>query len=326
MPPGPTVPSGPPGVSIFSLEGRQAPALYLIGWVGSILGLAIVVTSFASGGALSGGWLFLVGIVILALGLLAATGSQAVERSRRVDLPYRGPSPVLAFATVIVLTVIATVAILAPLAVLGLDPGSPAATAISLLITLAAYVAVVRLFVVGPGALSWSDMGLRSTLPNALRDLGVGALLAVPVLVVTLILGAVMSRFLQPAPGPLPEATDTAGLFANLLTAAVLAPIGEELFFRGFTTTAWARAYGPPQAVIRGAVFFAAAHVLALVDTSFELGLQHALFAFVTLLPVAVVLGWLYLARRSLYAPIGLHSAFNAIQVLLLFSVAGLGP
>ena len=70
------MPSGPPGVSIFSLEGRSAPALYLIGWVGSILGLAIVVTSFASGGALSGAWLFLAGIVILALGLLAATGSR----------------------------------------------------------------------------------------------------------------------------------------------------------------------------------------------------------------------------------------------------------
>ncbi len=35
-----------------------------------------------------------------------------------------------------------------------------------------------------------------------------------------------------------------------------------------------------------------------------------------------MTLGWLFLSRRSLYAAIGLHGAFNGIQVLLLY-VAG---
>ena len=39
-----------------------------------------------------------------------------------------------------------------------------------------------------------------------------------------------------PAPRPLPETGDPLGLLANLVTAAILAPIGEELFFRGFLT------------------------------------------------------------------------------------------
>ena len=30
--------------------------------------------------------------------------------------------------------------------------------------------------------------------------------------------------------------------------------------------------------------------------------------------------GWVFLARRSLYASIGLHAAFNAIQVILLYA------
>jgi membrane protease YdiL (CAAX protease family) len=69
-------------------------------------------------------------------------------------------------------------------------------------------------------------------------------------------------------------------------------------------------------------VFFAFAHVLTLFDASFEVGLQRAAFSFVVLLPVAVTLGWLFLARRTLYAPVGLHAAFNGIQVVLLY-VAG---
>ena len=110
---------------------------------------------------------------------------------------------------------------------------------------------------------------------------------------------------------------------ANLVSAAILAPIGEELFFRGFATTAWARALGPAAAIVRGAVFFAFAHVLTLFDASFETGAQRALFSFLALLPVAVALGWVFLRRRSLYAAIGLHGAFNGIQLLLLLAATG---
>ena len=119
----------------------------------------------------------------------------------------------------------------------------------------------------------------------------------------------------------LPEATDALGMVANLVTAAILAPIGEELFFRGFATTAWARAYGAGSAIIRGALFFAIAHVVTLFDATFEVGAQRALFSFLALLPVALALGWVFLQRRSLYAAIGLHGAFNAIQLVLLLAV-----
>jgi membrane protease YdiL (CAAX protease family) len=121
----------------------------------------------------------------------------------------------------------------------------------------------------------------------------------------------------------LPEATDVGGIIANLLSAALLAPVGEEIFFRGFATTAWARSSGARTAILRGALFFAFAHVVTLVDASFAEGAQRALYSFVALLPVSIVLGWLYLGRRSLYASIGLHAAFNAIQVLLLVAVTG---
>ena len=260
-------------------------------------------------------------MVLLGIGLTFAAGSQAIERGRRPDLAYRGPSPVLAFLVVVVLTFVALIVVLAPLSALGLDARSPAATTLNLLITMVLYVAVIRLLVVGPGALSWREMGVVRPDAGALRDLLLGALLAIPVVVVTLVLGGLLSRFLEPSPSTLPDATDAAGIVANLVTAAILAPIGEELFFRGFTTTAWARTSGARAAIVRGAVFFALAHVLTLFDASFGTGAQRALFSFVALLPVGLALGWVFLSRRSLYAAIGLHSAFNAIQVLALLAV-----
>jgi membrane protease YdiL (CAAX protease family) len=273
-------------------------------------------------GTIAAALLFLIGLLLLGVGLVAASGSQAIERARRPDLAYRGPSPVLAFFAVFAVTLVLFVVVLAPLVALGLDPTAPVTTTISLLVTAFVYVGVVRLLVVGPGALSWAEMGLRVPAGRAVVDLSVGALLAVPVLVLTLLLSGLLSTFLQPAPSPLPSTVDVWGLVANLISAMIIAPLSEELFFRGFATTAWAKALGPRAAIVRGALFFAFAHVVAQLDPSFAEGAQRALFSFVALLPVSLTLGWLFLARRSLAASIGLHATFNGIQVVLAYAIA----
>lgn len=316
-------PAGSSGPGLFSLEGRRVPGLYLVAWLLCLVGGGAVFVSInaSTSGNAAGRWLFLIGMVLLAFGLMAATGSQAVERRHREDLRYRGPSPVLAFLTVVAITLLLTIVLLAPLSALGFDASSPAATTVSLVITALVYVFVIRAFVV-PDALTWHDMGLGQRPSAAVRELLVGMVFALPVLVVTIAVGLVLSRWLSPSPSALPPSGNTAGLLLNLLSAAVLAPLGEELFFRGFTTTAWARVYGARGAIARGAVFFAFAHVVTLFDASFGEGAQRALYSFVVLLPVGIALGWLFLARRSLWASVGLHAAFNAIQVLLAFAAA----
>jgi membrane protease YdiL (CAAX protease family) len=307
----------------FTLEGRAAPALYVVGWIGTLLGAGLIVVSLMSAGSGAAPWMGLLGLVLLAGGLVGLAGSQATERARRADLPYRGPSPVLAFLAFVAVTLVVQLVALAPLSALGLDPQSPLGTTVNLALQTLVYVGIVALLVVGPGALSWREMGVLPFGAGPARDLLLGAVVAVPVLVVTLTLGGLLSRFVEVAPSPLPPPGNATGLLLNLVSGAVLAPIGEELFFRGFATTAWFRSLGSAApAIVRGGVFFAFAHVLTQFDSSFAVGAQRALFSFLALLPVALLLGWVFLTRRSLYAAIGLHGTFNAIQVVLAFLVA----
>jgi membrane protease YdiL (CAAX protease family) len=81
-------------------------------------------------------------------------------------------------------------------------------------------------------------MGLRIPAARVLTDVAFGAVFALPVLVFTGAIAVALSQVFQPPPNPLPEALSPFDLVANLLSAAVIAPIGEELFFRGYATTA----------------------------------------------------------------------------------------
>ena len=308
---------GQPVLTLFGLRGRTVPALYLVGWIGSVMGIALLVVSLMGAGNAGARWLSLVGLILAALGLFAAAGSQAVERGHRPSLLYRGPSPVLTFLVAVVLTLLALVFVVAPLSALGVDPGSPVGTLISVLLTALVYVVVVRLLVVGPGALSWAELGLVMPVPRALRDLAAGVALGVPVLVVTVGLQIVLARLIAPVPAILPPATGAGGLLLDLVAAVLIAPIGDELFFRGVVTTAWARTLGANPAIVRGAVFFAFAHILTLLATEFGNGAATALVEFLALLPAGLALGWVFLSRRSLYAAIGLHAVVNLGLVAL---------
>lgn len=321
VPDGP-VPARPgrPGTSTFTIEGRTAPGLFVVGWLATLMGGGLIAVGVLAGGGAALA-LILVGLVGMLVGLVAGAGSQAIERRARGVAGYAGPSPVLVFAAVVPLTLLLEVAVGVPLAAVGLDTSSPLATLIGLVLTAFAYLGLVRLLVVGPGALSWREMGVRRPGGQQLTELALGALMAFPLLVITGLLATVLATFLATPPSPLPIAGGVLGMLANLVSAAVVAPIAEETFFRGFATTAWLRTVGANSAIVRGALFFAAAHVLTVGGDTFQLGAEHALFAFVARLPVALALGWVFVRSRSLYASIGLHALFNAIPVLAYIAI-----
>ena len=310
----------PPGVAIFSLEGRAAPGLYALGWAGTIGGLALLVVAIAGGpGGAAGLVVVLAAAVLLSVGLFTAAGAQGLQRQADAELPYLGPSPFLVFVATLPFTLILIALILGPAQAAGLEPGSPLATLIQLIITAVVNIALVRLLVVSPGALSWSDMGLRSQpVRKLLGDVGAGALLAVPVIFVTALFAGILVGLLgtQPA-SPLPVPVTTADVVINLIAAAIVAPIGEEVLYRGLATTAWARGMGARRGLVRGALFFAFVHILTISGTSFGDAAAQAFIAFAIRLPVAFALGWVFINRRSLPASIGLHATFNGLLLLL---------
>ena len=314
-----------PRRGLFDLGGRAAPGLYLAAWVLSTAGLGAVFIGVTAGSGTGAGLAFVIGIAGLALGLTAAAGSQALQR-RADGRTYAGPSPVLVFGAAILMTLVAGFVVGAA----GVAPEGPLAVLASVLISAAVSLGIVGLVVVSPGALSWREMGLRLPGPgegSALADVAWGITLAIPTLFVGGILAAILVALFGVAPeSPLPPARDPAGVAVSLLAAVVVAPLWEETFFRGFATTAWARTAGTRAAILRGAVFFALIHVVTLVGSDFGTALLTALIAFVVRLPVGLVLGWVFLRRRSLVAPIALHATYNAIPVMLVALGSGALP
>src|SRR5687768_5651005 len=193
---------------MFTIEGRAAPGLFVVGWLATILGLGLVIVAVLAGGGLGGSVLFIAGLAALSLGLICGAGSQAIERRARGRTDYSGPSPILTFLVTLPLTILAVVAIGTPLVGLGMEPDGPLAAVVSVALTAAVYVAVIRLLVVGPGALSWSEMGLRRPSGGIIRDVAWGAVLAVPVLFATGLVARLLLEFLPAPPDVLPPAPD----------------------------------------------------------------------------------------------------------------------
>ena len=317
-------PAEPPqlGASTFTIEGRSAPGLFVVGWLATIVGLVAVVVALLAGQTLAATILLVIGLLSLALGLVAGAGSQGIERRARAGaeagVRYTGPSPFLVFAASIPITALIVIGAGVLFELVGASVDGPPARLASVAISAGVYVALIRLLVVDAGGLSWSAMGVHHPDGRAIAELATGALWAAPVIVATLPVAWLVTQLVPVTPtSPLPPTGETVGLVINLLAGAIVAPIGEELLFRGFATTAWARDIGARRGLIRGALFFAAVHVLTISGDSAGSAMGLALVAFATRIPVALALGWLFVRRRTIWAPIGLHAAFIAVLLVI---------
>jgi membrane protease YdiL (CAAX protease family) len=289
----------------------------VLGWLATIVGFGIAIVGYGAAGA-AGHVLTTVGVAILSIGLLAAAGSQAVERKAKGTAPYTGPSPILLFATSIPIAYLGAVLVGLVLDAVGGGFTRPLAELFLVTIQGGAYIAVIALLVVGSGALSWVEIGFRPGLRRAVEDLAWGAIFAGPVIGLTLVVTAILVTIFRVTPeNPLPPTGEASGLLLHLLAGAVVAPVAEETLFRGVATTAWVRSLGVRAGIVRGAVFFALAHVLLIGGSTVTEGLAIALVAFAGRLPIALVLGWVFVRRGSIYASIGLHATFNGFLLVL---------
>jgi membrane protease YdiL (CAAX protease family) len=316
--PGGAPPPSRPGASTFTIDGRAAPALFVVGWLGTISGLALIVIGALSGGGAATIAMLMGGLSLLAIGLICAAGSQGIERRAAGRMPYQGPSPILVFAAAIPISVLAGALIGLVITAVGIDVQGPIGQFLSVLILALVYIGLIRLLVVDAGALSWAEMGLRRLDGRALLEMSGGALWALPVIIVTVPISAILITLLGVTPeSPLPPAGENTGFALQLLAGAIIAPFGEEILFRGLATTAWVRSLGVRRGIVRAALVFALAHVIGVAGSTFGETAGLAVIGFATRVPVALALGWLFVRSGSIWSSFGLHAAFNAILLIL---------
>lgn len=105
--------------------------------------------------------------------------------------------------------------------------------------------------------------------------------------------------------------------FLMILGVAFIVPIAEEVLFRGYLQ-GWIRRFVQPStAIVFTSIVFAGVHY------SIRQGWSN-IELLVSLFILSCILGVLYEKQRTLWAPIGLHMAFNSVNVaLLIHSAAG---
>ncbi len=189
-------PPARPGASTFTIEGRAAPALFVVGWLATLIGFGAIFVALLAGGTPGAAILLAVGLAVLSIGLVAGAGAQGIERRSRADQPYTGPSPILVFVASVPVSLLAVVVIAIPLTIVGIAVDGPVGRLASVAVQAVIYVGLIRLLVVDTGALSWAEMGLRRLDRRALGDLASGALWAGPVILVTIPVAAILSAHL----------------------------------------------------------------------------------------------------------------------------------
>lgn len=137
----------------------------------------------------------------------------------------------------------------------------------------------------------------------------VGGLLLLAVIVFNMAYGSIFlgDRLAQPEMVILVEAART-GILSGIVvfaTVVFVAPIAEELLFRGQLQPAIERRFGPWPSIIVPAIFFGAIHLQPLAAPP--------------LILVGAILGWLRWKTGSLTVPIAFHIFMNAAAFVAMF-------
>jgi membrane protease YdiL (CAAX protease family) len=292
-------------------------------------------SALVAGIAGAGVGLAILALVVVGVGGIALSGASALQR--RIDTPefgWRGPGPLAIFWTTIPWALLAQLLVGAMLTSVGAAFAllrTPLGTLALATASNAATILIVGLVVVGSGAVRWRDLFLATpaaspeTLPPPDRrgglagDLLWGVALALPIMAAAgLFATLVMNGTGLSAPVVLPPTMNAVDLAANALTAGLIAPIGEELLYRGVIAQAWARQSSARRAILFSAIVFAFAHTLTVGGTSVGGAVSVAAVAFLVRLPLGIALGWLWIRRRSLIATIALHASYNLAIVAVV--------
>ncbi len=153
---------------------------------------------------------------------------------------------------------------------------------------------------------TWADLGLRGFSPRAV---GLGCGLMLLSLLFNLMYAAFLAIFDLEIQPDIDQMFDTTGFpIILLLGGAIVAPVIEEIFFRGFVFTGLRNRWGWKIAAFISSGLFAVAHIL---PTSF-----------VPILMLGLIFAFLYQISGSIWPAILMHMLTNSIALSAAYAVS----
>lgn len=139
--------------------------------------------------------------------------------------------------------------------------------------------------------------------------------------VIVFVVGVIIALLLQSvsgepveAPEQIPSSMPVYGVIVSIVYAVVIAPIHEELFFRGILYRALGDRYGFVVGGLGSSVAFGLIHYI-------PGEWQDSVLLMSVMVATGFALAWIYRRRGNLLAPIVAHTTFNAIGLTLLYSL-----
>ncbi|MEE8506427.1 MAG: type II CAAX endopeptidase family protein [Kiloniellales bacterium] len=182
-------------------------------------------------------------------------------------------------------------------------------TVILLMVQTAVVLGMVHALVIRKYGLSWADLGLRPVSRRWCVRAALAAILMMPV--VALVNSLVPTVTNEPFQNPqiyalAPMGFSWTGLVIMIVMAGVVAPLAEEIAFRGLLYP-WLRdRWGVPAAAAASGLCFAALHGVVILIPALTV--------------IGIVLAVLYQRSGSLWTAVIAHGVFNTVMILGLYA------
>ena len=154
----------------------------------------------------------------------------------------------------------------------------------------------------------WSDLGFKYY--SFIKAIWYSFLALLLIMLINFAYVILMTRIfkISPPSGKIEEliANNNVSYILLLVVVSVIAPVCEEIFFRGFLFQGFKKRWGVPAGIFISSVLFSAAHL--------------DLYNFLPLLAIGWVLAYLFHKTKSLLPVIFLHAVYNLILILILLS------
>jgi membrane protease YdiL (CAAX protease family) len=257
------------------------------------------------------GWLALSGAALFAVGLLYIGIRQLRVRRFLPPERYRGPGVLILLLLVLMLATLITAPFGADAGalIMGAEVPTLLGGAVLLIATQVSMLLVAWFLVFRPGALAALPSLPGPDAGGAIRaGLGWGLLAWLGATLASAAAVWLLERIgIEAEPQVAARAIATLEPWLVVLAVVILAPIAEEVFFRGVVFNAWLREGGRRWAYLGSSALFALIHISAV--------------ALVPLFVLGLALAWIYQRTGNLLAPIAMHATVNGISVALALLV-----